>query len=114
MTWLRSWSARMPLRIKLVVAMVALVAGGLGVAAVAATTVLNGYLIDRVDDQLQTVQQGPGFRPPGGNHDDGGPGGPGGNQGPLPSEYYAVFTTPSGVSTVYANPLNTNAVPDLP
>ena len=46
------WS-RTPLRVKLVASVVALAALGLGVSGVAANRALHGYLLDRVDQQLQ-------------------------------------------------------------
>ena len=46
---------RAPLRIKLVVALVVLAMLGLAVSGVAATTALRGYLVDRVDQQLQSA-----------------------------------------------------------
>ncbi|MCU1601543.1 MAG: ATP-binding protein [Frankiales bacterium] len=45
---------RTPLRVKLVVALVLLATLGLAVSGVAATTALRGYLVDRVDQQLQS------------------------------------------------------------
>ncbi|MCU1599423.1 MAG: tcrY, partial [Frankiales bacterium] len=47
--------ARTPLRVKLVVALVLLAAVGLAVSGLAATTALRGYLVDRVDQQLQSA-----------------------------------------------------------
>jgi two-component system OmpR family sensor kinase len=110
MSSLRSWSARMPLRVKLVIAMVGLVGGGLIVTGVVATTVLNGYLVTRVDDQLRTAQAGGDF---GDGH--GGPGGPGGGRG-LPSDFYVQHNSPSGVvkDKLY-NLLDTKgALPNIP
>jgi two-component system OmpR family sensor kinase len=63
---------RMPLRVRLVVASTVLVALGLAISGFVASTVLRGYLVDRVDGQLRQASQhfgGPGFRggpPPGG------------------------------------------------
>ncbi|MFN2539078.1 MAG: histidine kinase dimerization/phospho-acceptor domain-containing protein, partial [Mycobacteriales bacterium] len=48
------WS-RTPLRVKLVVALVVLAALGLAVSGLAATTALRGYLLDRVDQQLESA-----------------------------------------------------------
>jgi two-component system OmpR family sensor kinase len=109
---LRSLSARMPLRVKLVVAMMSLVAVGLTVAGFAATTVLHGYLIDRVDDRLRSAQTGDRFG--------GGPGGsrPGDNHPPsrLPSEFYVQTISATGVVLdVESNPLHTDdATPKIP
>jgi two-component system OmpR family sensor kinase len=47
-----AWSARTPLRVKLVAGVVLLAALGLVVSGVAASTALRGYLQDRVDQQL--------------------------------------------------------------
>ncbi len=49
-----SLSERMPLRVRLTAAMLALVAVALTVFAVGSVSVLRGYLVDRVDGQLQT------------------------------------------------------------
>jgi two-component system OmpR family sensor kinase len=53
--------ARAPLRVKLVVAVVVLAAAGLGTSGVAAHQALHGYLLNRVDQQLQDMPQRPGF-----------------------------------------------------
>jgi len=47
--------ARTPLRVRLVVALVLLALLGLVVSGFAATTALRGYLVDRVDQQLQAA-----------------------------------------------------------
>ncbi|MEV0968826.1 sensor histidine kinase [Microtetraspora glauca] len=49
------WSDRTPLRIKLIAAMLALVAVALAVIGVGSVSVLKGYLVDRVDAQLDMV-----------------------------------------------------------
>jgi two-component system OmpR family sensor kinase len=56
------WS-RTPLRVRLVVALVLLAALGLGISGVAASRALHGYLLDRVDQQLDSFadRQGPPF-----------------------------------------------------
>ncbi|MDX6284846.1 MAG: two-component system, OmpR family, sensor kinase [Frankiales bacterium] len=104
----------MPLRVKLVVAMMSLVAVGLAVAGFAATTVLHGYLIDRVDDRLRTAQAGDRFvgdghggpRPPGDDH----------ASGRLPSEFYVQTSSATGaVIDVQSNPLHADdAAPKIP
>ncbi|MCB7136925.1 sensor histidine kinase [Cellulosimicrobium marinum] len=48
-----SWFARVPLRARLVAIIVLLLAAGLGIAALATTTVVSGYLVDQVDGQLE-------------------------------------------------------------
>jgi two-component system OmpR family sensor kinase len=50
--WLRAQSARTPLRLKLVAALLALVTVALAVTGFAATTALRGYLVGQVDDDL--------------------------------------------------------------
>ncbi|GLW97476.1 HAMP domain-containing sensor histidine kinase [Microtetraspora sp. NBRC 16547] len=50
-------SDRTPLRIKLIAAMLALVAVALAVIGVGSVSMLNGYLVDRVDTQIDTVAQ---------------------------------------------------------
>ena len=46
------WWQRTPLRARLVAIIVLLLAVGLGVAALATRTVVSGYLVSQVDDQL--------------------------------------------------------------
>ena len=53
--------ARTPLRVRLVVSLVILAALGLGISGVAANRALHGYLLNRVDQQLQDMPQRPGF-----------------------------------------------------
>jgi two-component system OmpR family sensor kinase len=64
---------RTPLRVKLIVAVLALVAVALALISLASVTALRGYLVDRLDDQLTAVA--PGFRhqPPGHGPRDGRP-----------------------------------------
>lgn len=57
-----SLTAGIPLRIKLVAALTALVAMALVISGFAASTALRGYLIDRVDTNLADVGQRPGPR----------------------------------------------------
>ncbi|MGZ6793780.1 MAG: HAMP domain-containing protein, partial [Mycobacteriales bacterium] len=52
---MRELGARTPLRVTLVAAVVLLAALGLAVSGLAATTALRGYLVDRVDQQLQAA-----------------------------------------------------------
>ena len=56
---MRQFLRRTPLRIKLVAAVVLLVAAGLAVSAVAATASLHSYLLKRLDDQLTSAPVGP-------------------------------------------------------
>lgn len=48
-----SWFARVPLRARLVTIIALLLAAGLGIAALATSTVVSRYLVDQVDDQLR-------------------------------------------------------------
>ena len=67
--------ARTPLQLKLIVAVLALVAVALALIGLASVAALDGYLVGRLDDQLQTVARrnadhppqsgGSGGRPPG-------------------------------------------------
>jgi two-component system OmpR family sensor kinase len=49
----RRFADRYPLRVTIVVVLLALVVIALGASGVLATTIMRGYLIDRVDEQLQ-------------------------------------------------------------
>jgi len=68
---------RTPLRVKLIVAMLALVAVALALISLASVTALRGYLVGRLDDQLTLVA--PGFQ-----HERPGPGPRGGRPPPSP------------------------------
>lgn len=86
---------RTPLRIKLVAAVVLLVAAGLAVSAVFATTSLHSYLLARLDGQLRTAPIGPEAC----THGRPGPGdGPPGLYGPgdLPAQFYVAQYDASG------------------
>jgi two-component system OmpR family sensor kinase len=65
---------RTPLRVRLVVALVLLAALGLGISGAAANQALHGYLLDRVDQQLEALVDRPARFDP--NPCDTGPGGP--------------------------------------
>ncbi len=54
-TWATRLSARTPLRVKLIAAVLALVALALLVVSVAGVSVMRGYLLDRTDQQLTSV-----------------------------------------------------------
>ncbi|PZS31348.1 MAG: two-component sensor histidine kinase [Pseudonocardiales bacterium] len=97
---LRQASDRLPLRIKLVVTVLALVMGALVAADVAATTSLRGYLLGRIDSQLQDATS----RLP---HElgDQRPGGGGAHGGP-PSDFYVALANPAGTVV----PLRTDPV----
>jgi len=115
---LRSFSgaaARTPLRIKLVATVLALAAVVLTLAAVTATTSLHSYLLDRVDDQLQSASRGitNGFA-----FRSGGPG-PGGfevHKQRLPSEFYVAPFGPDGApdGNPEDSPLSAQSPPRLP
>ena len=69
--------ARTPLRLKLTAAVLLLVTVTLAIISVASVTVLRGYLVGRLDDQLEAVarrfdrpppDQGRGGHPPGDVH----------------------------------------------
>jgi two-component system OmpR family sensor kinase len=56
--------ARTPLRVKLIVAMLALVTVALALIALAGVAALDGYLVGRLDDQLQSVARRSASPPP--------------------------------------------------
>jgi two-component system OmpR family sensor kinase len=60
----RQVAARTPLQVKLIVAVLALVAVALALISLASVTALRSYLVGRLDNQLQLVAQRP-DRPPG-------------------------------------------------
>jgi two-component system OmpR family sensor kinase len=83
---------RTSLRVKLIVAVLALVAVALALISLASVTALRSYLVGRLDDQLERVA--PGFvqpRPPGP-----GPGGPGGHEHRPPSPYLVQLRNADG------------------
>jgi two-component system, OmpR family, sensor kinase len=97
----RVW-ATTPLWLRLVAAVLALVAVALGAAGVPTVTALHGYLLHQVDDQLRTIGEpvrhglppGPWLPPPG-------PGGERGGTGRLrlPSVFLLAITDQSGAVT---------------
>ena len=94
----------LPLRIRLVAAVVALVAVGLAVSGVAATTSLHSYLLQRVDNQVTSS-------PPYGC--DRGPGGPGGDRERGLTPFYVAEITPAGVIECSAPAASSAATPRL-
>ncbi len=85
----RRWADALPLRVKLVAALLALVVVALAVAGAAAATALRGYLLGRLDDQLTDAAMGLAGGPEG----HGPPGGP----GPWLFGYYAVRVDAAGM-----------------
>jgi len=94
-----------PLRIRLVAAVVALVAVGLAVSGFAATTSLHSYLLERVDNQLVSSP------PFGCDRGFGGPGGGDRERGLTP--FYVAELTPAGTAQCSAPAATTNATPRL-
>jgi two-component system OmpR family sensor kinase len=92
-----------PLRIRLVVAVVALVAAGLAVTGVVATASLHSYLVQRVDNQLQSS-------PPAGC--DHGFGGPGRGDREL-TQFYVAELTPAGDVSCHRAAPTTDASPSI-
>lgn len=98
-----------PLRIRLVAAVVILVAAGLAVSGVVATTSLRSYLLQRTDNQLVGAQGGPNPCP-------GLDGGPGGFRGghDFPSQFYVAVYSAGGSATRCVQPAyNSDAAPNL-
>ncbi|MFI5695220.1 sensor histidine kinase [Kribbella sp. NPDC051586] len=110
----RRFADRYPLRVTIVVVLLALVVVALGASGVLATTIMRGYLIDRVDEQLQqtavSLSHAPSDRrplPPGA--------GPARRQ--LPSQFVVQFSNSEGDSDngpVNARPDETEPLPKLP
>ena len=112
----------LPLRVQLVVAMLVLLALGLLVTGVTASTALRGYLLGRVDNQLQSVSgdlqrsnasdvsRGDGGRGRGGS----GGGGPDGRRPDRLNAYYVQVRDRSG--SIIGTPLRTgsSSTPLLP
>ncbi|MDQ6875226.1 MAG: HAMP domain-containing histidine kinase [Actinomycetota bacterium] len=98
---------RLPLRIKLVATVLALVVGALVAADVGATTLLSGYLLGRIDSQLRTSA------PPMIGRVDHGPGPDGGgDRFGLPGGYYvAVTDQPGGSWRQVSDPAGSTASP---
>ncbi|MGZ4640126.1 MAG: hypothetical protein ACXV2J_13820, partial [Actinomycetes bacterium] len=94
---LRRLSSGTPLRVRLVIALLALVAIALVVTGVTATTQLKGYLVQQVDRYLHSVQvpaRGPDRFDGNGEH------GPGGGR----SQWYAVTDTRGSALPILPSP----------
>ncbi len=111
----RRFADRYPLRVTIVVVLLTLVALALAASGVVATTIMRGYLVDRVDEQLhQTVMQVQRIPP------DRRPQPPGtGELGrrPLPSEFVVQFNDSEGTSDggpIGARLAETEPLPKLP
>ncbi|MCW2621676.1 MAG: tcrY 1 [Frankiales bacterium] len=108
---LRSRLALVPLRVRLVAAVLVLASLALAVSAVLATSVLRGYLVGRVDDDLREAVQSTPVRNGGifeGSRGNGGPGGP----NPF-NRFYTVITFADG-SPPLTSRTRAADVPDLP
>ncbi|HEX9342509.1 MAG TPA: HAMP domain-containing sensor histidine kinase [Actinomycetota bacterium] len=118
----RPWSAsqrllaRTPLRVKLIVAVLLLVTVALGLISVASIASLRGYLVSRLDNQLQLVASRPAPNPlqnGGGSGNGGGGEGQNNQRSQPPSPYWVQFLDAdgnvrrdsSGNVMVFSNPL---------
>ena len=103
------WLRGIPLRIRLVAAVVALVAIGLAVSGFVATTSLRSYLLQRTDNQLVTAQNGPNPCPDGNGGPDGGFRGGRDFQNQF---YVAVYAAGSSQVRCSVNAYNSDDAPD--
>lgn len=99
----------LPLRVTLVIALVALVALGLLASGVAATTQLSGFLSDRTDAQLQGASALRGSTGFGG----GGGGGGGADNGYRPPSrfYVALSSTDGTLARIFSDPTPVGSAP---
>jgi two-component system OmpR family sensor kinase len=101
--------ARRPLRVKLSLLMVALLAAGLVISSLLATAALRGYLMDRVDEALVGASHPfasfPSAIPPDPFADD---------RGPRPPSMFYVSIVAADGTTVVGTPPDEAAVPVLP
>ena len=107
----RFWRG-VPLRIRLVAAVVALSAAGLALTGVVATAALHTYLLQRVDSQLSSAVQLPGAQFCSEFPDPRGGGPPRGHQ-QLPSQYFVAKYTDDGVRTCSINASTTDDTPKI-
>lgn len=107
----RRLTERYPLRITIVLVLLTLVTGALLASGLVATTIMRGYLVDRVDSQLVKFAPGQARRPVGLIDRPG----PGGNFKPPPSPFLVQYFGPTGA---YLGQLergeSTDPPPDLP
>jgi two-component system, OmpR family, sensor kinase len=102
---------RWPLRVTMVLALLALVTAALLASGITATTLMRGYLVDRIDSQLHEVAPGMSDPRPSDfmrRNDRQGP--------PLPSNYYVQYSGPNGGNLGrFKQPAQeTSSAPDLP
>jgi two-component system OmpR family sensor kinase len=90
----RRLTERYPLRVTIVLVLLTLATGALLASGVLATTIMRGYLIDRVDSQLLKFAPQQARRPPE-LINRGRPGGPGGFK-PPPSPFLVQYFDPAG------------------
>ncbi|WP_082618067.1 cell wall metabolism sensor histidine kinase WalK [Oerskovia sp. Root22] len=83
------WFARVPLRARLVAIIALLLAAGLGIAALATTTVVARYLVGQVDQQLDLTASAVADETFRGNA----------SRSTLPSEYYVLIRWDNGAET---------------
>ena len=99
-----------PLRIRLVAAVVALVAVGLAVSGFIATTSLRSYLLQRTDNQLLTAENGPNPCP----DLNGGPGGGFRGGRDFQNQFYvAVYDANTTQAKCSVQAYNTDAAPNI-
>ncbi len=111
----RRFADRYPLRVTIVVVLLTLVALALVASGILATTIMRGYLIDRVDDQLQQTATQLEHIPLDRRPQPPGAGGP--VRRPLPSEFVVQFNDSEGTSDngpVGARLAETEPLPKLP
>ncbi|MFD7155096.1 sensor histidine kinase [Kribbella sp. NPDC059898] len=111
----RRFTDRYPLRVTIVVVLLALVVLALAASGVLSTTIMRGYLIDRVDEQLQQTATSLAHAPSDRRPLPPGAGGPVRRQ--LPSQFVVQFSNSEGISDlgpVGYRPDETEPLPKLP
>ena len=98
-----------PLRIRLVAAVVVLVAGGLAVSGLVATAALHSYLLQRVDTQLSTAQPPPEAFCGGGDFG----GGHGFRGRDFPTQFYVAHYDGSGAPVCTQQPTTSSGTPNI-